>query len=1702
MKSINSKRKNKKKGFTLIEILAVIIIIGIIAIIGVVSVSDYIEDSRKSTYIQQASTYIEAARKLKSSDNLLQDPKNTEALLIPLTSLDLDDSHDYETPYGSIDLNRSYVLITNNNGNYSYYISMIDTTNHSLTVEKQENLNKNNIKTNDDNTIKSIISIKNEVETVDIDGFIYQKSSKNIENSSTILLDCNILDTFKVEVTEAWQNHDKEIKITTINNVSGYQYYLSTRSAKPLKSDANWQKENIFIRGEGHYYAFIKSDEDEISEGKLVIVKNIDMNLPTIKSLVQTPTIPTNGSVVIKGESFDKESGIIGYQFSTNGNLNASSSGWTKVTNSKETLIHNYTVTVNGTYYYYVKDEAGNVAKKSITVTNIDKNAPTIKSLTINPEGWTANDVTITGKSIDTESGIVAYQFSGNGNLNSSSSGWTNITNTKAEVTHTYTVSLNGIYYYYVKDAAGNFSKQQIIVSKIDTKKPETPTLTASDGIASGNWHTSNFTISASGSSSASGITYYYGTTTNPTTQLIGSITAATNTSSYTYYVKACNGAGTCSDNASYIVKLDKTTPTATISATKSSSGTAVSSGSWSNEGLNFKLTTGTVGVSGATIYYCKDTTNTCNPTTVATSGANITSYNTTTGTYYIRYKIVSGAGISSAVASYTAKVDTTTPTATMSATKSSSGTAVSSGSWSNEGLNFKITAASYGTSGAIIYYCKDTTNTCNPTTGAVSGTSITSYNGLTGTYYIRYKIVSGAGKSSAVASYTARVDKTSPTVTISATKSSSGTAVSSDSWSNEGLNFKLTTGTVGGSGGTIYYCQDTANNCNPTTVTTSGSNITSHNGLTGTYYIRYKIVSGAGKSSAVASYTARVDKTPPTISYNLAGGIYNANKTLTITASDTSSGVSSIMVHVYKDGTLLTDRGLLSQTSTNSTSVNMDSDGVWTIYTIAYDNAGNKHTQLPDNGAGFYYQSYTIDKTVPTLTISATKSSSGTAVSSGSWSSEGLNFKLTTGTVGVSGATIYYCKDTANTCNPTTVATSGTAITSYNGTTGTYYIRYKIVSGAGNSSTVASYTAKVDTKKPETPTLTASDGIASGNWHTSNFTISASGSSSTSGITYYYGTTTNPTTQLAGSIGATGDTSSYTYYVKACNGAGICSNNASYTIKLDKTTPTATITATKSSSGTAVSSGSWSNEDLNFKITAASYGTSGAIIYYCKDTTNTCNPTTGAVSGTSITSYNGLTGTYYIRYKIVSGAGKSSAVASYTAKVDKTPPTISYNLAGGTYNTNKTVVVTPNDVGSGYNAMGVQVYKDNQFISNKSTDATTNSTYSVTLDSDGVWAIYTMVYDNAGNKHTQLPDNGAGFYYQVYTIDTTKPSCTLAVTSGTAGNNGWYRSNVTIGFSSSTDNLSGVNSYGIGDYSTKSATLSWDTTGQTYTGYIKDNAGNTNTCSITVKRDTTVPTVGYSLSGGYYNNNQTVTVTANDANFSYMNIQVNNSSGVVLQQNSITTNSYTVTLNSESTWTVYVMAYDAAGNKQTTAPLNEYGWTYQQYVIDKTPPTVSYSLAGGSYTVPQTVTVNAADTGGSGFNYMNVHVYKDGAYVDAKSKNSITSTSYNVTMDSTGSWTIYAAVYDKSGNTQTDKNAYGWYYQSYTINPACERKQSCGCESYNAWQNAGKECVYSASTSTTIRYINCRSDSSYCYSANLHQCQKQTRSCAQYKCC
>ena len=75
--------------------------------------------------------------------------------------------------------------------------------------------------------------------------------------------------------------------------------------------------------------------------------------------------------------------------------------------------------------------------------------------------------MTLTGKATDLGSGISYYQFSTNGNLTASSSGWISITNTTNEITQTYIVVNNGTYYFYAKDAAGNINKKAVVISNI-----------------------------------------------------------------------------------------------------------------------------------------------------------------------------------------------------------------------------------------------------------------------------------------------------------------------------------------------------------------------------------------------------------------------------------------------------------------------------------------------------------------------------------------------------------------------------------------------------------------------------------------------------------------------------------------------------------------------------------------------------------------------------------------------------------------------------------------------------------------------------------------------------------------------------------------------------------------------------------------------------------------------------------------------------------------------------------------------------------------------------------------------------------------------------------------------------------------------------------------------------------------------------------
>ena len=134
-----------------------------------------------------------------------------------------------------------------------------------------------------------------------------------------------------------------------------------------------------------------------------------------------------------------------------------------------------------------------------------------------------------------------------------------------------------------------------------------------------------------------------------------------------------------------------------------------------------------------------------------------------------------------------------------------------------------------------------------------------------------------------------------------------------------------------------------------------------------------------------------------------------------------------------------------------------------------------------------------------------------------------------------------------------------------------------------------------------------------------------------------------------------------------------------------------------------------------------------------------------------------------------------------------------------------------------------------NGFVLGTSENYAGNTVYTVTKD--GTTTVYGYVKDSNGNTATCSI---------AVKKDQTKPSCSLKVTDGTFNSEGYYTSNITIGFNSKVDSTSGISGFGIGKTETYAGNTSYiiNTVGKhTVYGYVKDNAGNTAICSITVEK-------------------------------------------------------------------------------------------------------------------------------------------------------------------------------------------------------------------------------------------------------------------------
>lgn len=137
-------KRNNNRGFTLIEIIAVIVILGVVFTIAVPAVSSYILDSRKTNYFSTVNSYLETVRgnyEMRLYGDYIDDD---EIMIVPISLVHLEKGA-LNSPFGDYDYDRSYVVITSNGYLNGYYANFLDSAGYGVLNAKSDELAKKSI---------------------------------------------------------------------------------------------------------------------------------------------------------------------------------------------------------------------------------------------------------------------------------------------------------------------------------------------------------------------------------------------------------------------------------------------------------------------------------------------------------------------------------------------------------------------------------------------------------------------------------------------------------------------------------------------------------------------------------------------------------------------------------------------------------------------------------------------------------------------------------------------------------------------------------------------------------------------------------------------------------------------------------------------------------------------------------------------------------------------------------------------------------------------------------------------------------------------------------------------------------------------------------------------------------------------------------------------------------------------------------------------------------------------------------------------------------------------------------------------------------------------------------------------------------------------------------------------------------------------
>ena len=402
--------KRQKRGFTLVELLGVIVVIGVIAVITVPLVNRMIVNSRMSALKSSA----EALLKETTLQSAMQKVDSNAQILITDERLKLKNN---QFTSGFIYKNSDEKLVLKNVTNGTFCVNGTsgnlnvtkgncvsnDKTAPTLTVQNgyvgateimvlvQATDNESGIKgyeykigsgsytkMQSDNFYQFEGLTKNTSYTITVR--VTNGAGLTTQKSITVKTKTTSAATFVVSDANKWTNK-KDVTIKYPTRVSGvtYRYKIGSGAWQTLTSGT---KKELEVKENTTIYADIILKGETTSSS--VSITKIDNTAPVITSVTPNTTSWAR-QVTIQVVASDTPSGIAGYSFNDG-------TTWTNAST--------YTTTKNGTYKIKVKDYANNITSKSITIKNIDRIGPKCKSSGGN-NTWTNVSRTIYGTCID-----------------------------------------------------------------------------------------------------------------------------------------------------------------------------------------------------------------------------------------------------------------------------------------------------------------------------------------------------------------------------------------------------------------------------------------------------------------------------------------------------------------------------------------------------------------------------------------------------------------------------------------------------------------------------------------------------------------------------------------------------------------------------------------------------------------------------------------------------------------------------------------------------------------------------------------------------------------------------------------------------------------------------------------------------------------------------------------------------------------------------------------------------------------------------------------------------------------------------------------------------------------------------------------------------------------------------------------------------